>query len=49
MVEADNNASEALNELNQARKYQQKSGKCTIFLVSIILICLVILGIVLAT
>ena len=49
MVVADRNASEALEELNQASVYQKKSGKCVYFLVSIIVVCLIIMGIFLAT
>ena len=49
MVVADRNASEALEELNQAQVYQKKSGKCMYFLVSIIVVCVIIMGIFLAT
>ena len=49
MVVADRNASEALEELNQASVYQKKSGKCVYFLVSIIVVCLIIMGIFLST
>jgi hypothetical protein len=49
MAVADRNASEALGELQQAQVYQKKSGKCMYFLVGIIIICLIIMGIFLAT
>jgi syntaxin 16 len=49
MVNADRNASEALVELTQAQVYQKKSGKCMYFLVSVIVLCLIIMGIFLAT
>ena len=49
MIEADRNASEALDQLNQAKVYQKKSGKCMYFLVGIIVVCLIIMGIFLGT
>ena len=49
MTEVDNNAEEALQELGQAQVHQKKSGKCMYLLVGIIVSCLVIMAIFLAT
>ena len=49
MTEANKNAEDALNELNQAQVHNRKTGRCTYVLVGIILFCLVILGIILGT
>jgi len=49
MTEANKNAEDALNELNQAQVHNRKTGRCTYALVGIILFCLVILGIILGT
>lgn len=47
MVKADENASKALEELKQAQVHNKKSGKCMYFLVTIILLCIVVLGLIL--
>lgn len=47
MEVVEENAEKGLDELNKARSYQKTSGKCTYILVSIILLCLVILGVIL--
>lgn len=44
MADADRNASSALNELKEAHVHQKKSGKCMVFLISVIIMCLLILG-----
>ena len=49
VTEVDNNAEEALQELGQAQVHQKKSGKCMYLLVGIIVSCLVIMAIFLAT
>lgn len=49
MTVADKNASDALDELQQAQVHNRKTGKCTYFLVGIILFCIIILGIILGT
>ena len=46
---ADDNAKDALGELKEAEMHQKKSGRCMYFLVSIIMLCLIILGVILAT
>ena len=49
MAVAEKNAEEALDELQQAQVHNRKTGKCTYFLVGIILFCIIILGIILGT
>jgi t-SNARE complex subunit (syntaxin) len=49
MTKVDENAEEALAELTQAQVHQKKSGKCMYFLVGIIVTCLIIMAVFLAT
>ena len=49
MNEAKDNAEAGLQELQEAQVHSRRTGKCTYFLVGIIMLCLVVLGIFLAS
>lgn len=44
--QAEANVNRALSELKEAKIYQKKSSKCIWFLVSIIILCLIITGLI---